>query len=168
MKLFEVKRKTVTDLGDLKEYYTHAGNLRLSGRSLMSLEGLPDVVQGSFWADHNEIVQLEGFSSKVYGDVELGNNRLGHLKDIHKCFTQIGGFMHLHANPIQSHILGLLLIPNLIHVKYKNRGDSDDGICRALSILNDYLTGTSVPQKTTVYDCHEKLIEAGLGKFAQV
>lgn len=131
------------------------GDFDCRAHTLKSLNGAPKIVKGAFNCGGNMLTSLEGVPKQIDGIFDCSYNKLTNLKDIHKMITKIGGSIFCHKNPIQSHVLGLLLIP---------------GIRRIFSfdawapILNKHL-GTG---RKGMLNCQNDLIEVGLEEYAQL
>lgn len=106
----------------------------ISGNPASSLEGIPRVIKGSLQAQSMpNITSLQGIDELIdeVHDIDFTNT------------------------PIQSHVLGLLLINGLTQVTTGN-SDLDD-------ILNKHLAGDR-----DEFACQEELVEAGFSKFARM
>jgi hypothetical protein len=79
------------------------------------------------------------------------------LKDIHKHIKSIGGKFTASNNPIESHVLGLLLVKGIKEIQIDNK--------EVQNILNKYLPSRGME---SVLACQDELIEAGFGDFAQL
>jgi hypothetical protein len=86
------------------------GGFYCSCNKLTSLEGCPSQVGGDFYCSSNKLTSLEGCPSQVGGDFWCHENKLTSLHNVHKRITKIGGGFECYHNPIQSHILGLMMI----------------------------------------------------------
>lgn len=69
------------------------------------------------------------------------------------------GILNINNNPIESSVLGVLLIPGLKKFEMDNNLNVE-------KILNKYLPNTR--GKEAVVDCQNELIDAGLDDFAQL
>ena len=175
--LFESTGKSVADLGiDYKGGNFFCANNRLTSiegapshvdgyfncasNELTSLEGAPSRVDGNFDCAYNKLTSLEGAPSHVGGDFYCHNNKLTSLKDVHKHVTEIKGEFYAFKNPINSHVLGLLLIKGVTGVHLDNKQVEE----KVEEILNSYLGKGRVGMLMA----QEELIEAGLEEFAQL
>ncbi len=79
---------------------------------LTSVKGAPTEC-GSLHLDSNKLTEIDGPLGNVIGDIDLNDNQLTHLKNIHKLIEHCGGELKIAGNKIKSHILGILLIPGL-------------------------------------------------------
>ena len=144
--------KSVADLGidyiDVGIYCSH--------NELTSLEGAPSHVNGNFDCSYNKLTSLEGAPSRVNGGFDCFDNKLTSLKDVHKHITEIKGIFYALKNPINSHVLGLLLIKGITKVQLDNK--------QVEEILNRHL-GRG---RAGMLMAQEELIEAGLEEFAQL
>ncbi len=127
-----------------------------SYNKLTSLEGAPSHVGGDFDCSHNNLTSIEGAPSHVDGGFSCSHNKLTSLKDVHKHITEIKGIVCALKNPINSHVLGLLLIKGITKVRLDNK--------QVEEILNRHLGKGRVGMLMA----QEELIEAGLEEFAQL
>ena len=176
MKLKELFESTGRSVADLKIDYK-SGNFNCSNNELASLNGAPSRVNGSFYCAHNkltslkgapshvgggfycrgnELTSLEGAPSHVGGGFYCANNKLTSLKDVHKHIAEIKGIFYAIENPIESHVLGLLLIKGVTRVYLDNK--------QVAEILNRHLG----KGRAGMLMAQEELIEAGLEEFAQL
>lgn len=86
----------------------------------------------------------------------MDDNLLTSLKGIHTQITQMCGRFSAIGNPIESHVLGLLLIKGITTVLLDN--------WRVAEILNRHLG----KGRAGMLMAQEELIEAGFEKFAQL
>ena len=136
---------------------TYVGDIFDCGdNQLTSLKGCPKIVYGYFNCSHNLLTSLEFSPTQIlaHGNVpgyfNATDNKLSSLQDVHKYITKINGSFHLDSNPIQSHILGLMMIEiggeittglgngtdvDLILNKWKNQGRR--GVMGAMKELTD-------------------------------
>ena len=141
---------------------------------LHSLEGLPQgrAITTLSIRKCPELKSLEFLPKKITKSLNLIQTGLTSLQGIHKHFK--GGFMrgdfYIAECPIKSHILGLLLIPELsILMVDANKTNLD--FKEAIKILKPYLTKIHIKQidvAEAVIDCQQELIDAGLKAFAQL
>jgi hypothetical protein len=75
---------------------------------------------------------------------------------VHKHVTEIKGIFYAVANPINSHVLGLLLIKGVTEIQLDDK--------RVMEILNRHLG----KGRAGMLMAQEELIEAGLEEFAQL
>ena len=171
--LFESTEKSVADLGiDYKGGNFFCANNRLTSlegapshvdgyfncasNELTSLEGAPSRVDGNFSCAYSKLTSLEGAPSHVGGDFYCHNNKLTSLKDVHKHIAEIKGIFYALDNPINSHVLGLLLIKGVTEVRLDNE--------QVTEIINRHLG----KGRAGMLMAQEELIEAGLEEFAQL
>jgi hypothetical protein len=91
------------------------------------------------------------------------NKYLKSLEGIHLHIKSIGynagtsgrGTINFIRCPIESHVLGLLLIENLKYVTLDNQ--------KVKTIINKYLDGSR-----DVFECQQELMDAGLDEYAQL
>ena len=155
MKLKDLFESTGRSVADLKIDYK-GGNFNCSYNQLTSLEGAPSHVDGHFYCRSNKLTSLAGAPSRVGGDFSCSDNELTSLKDVHKHVTEIKGTFYANKNPIESHVLGLLLIKGVTEVNLDNE--------RVTEILNRHLG----KGRAGMLMAQEELIEAGLEEFAQL
>jgi hypothetical protein len=177
MKLKDLCESTGKSVADLNIEYYRGGDFYCSTNGLTSLEGVPSHVDGGFYCDSDKLTSLEGAPSHVGGDFSCSNNKLTSLagapshvgcsfycafnkltslKDVHKHITEIKGKFYAFKNPINSHVLGLLLIRGVTEVRLDNK--------QVEEILNRHLGKGRVGMLMA----QEDLIEAGLEEFAQL
>jgi len=171
--LFESTGKSVADLGidyksgnfncsyneltSLEGAPSHVGgNFNCSYNELTSLAGAPSHVGGDFYCYDNKLISLEGAPSRVSGSFYCAHNKLTSLKDVHKHITEIKGIFYAIENPIESHVLGLLLIKGVTEVHLDNR--------QVTEIINRHLGKGRVGMLMA----QEEIIGAGLEEFAQL
>jgi hypothetical protein len=76
---------------------------------LTSLKGCPKEVGGNFLCTSNNLTSLEYCPKIVHHSFICSNNEINTLKDIHRYIEKVGWFT-CRMNPIESCILGLMLI----------------------------------------------------------
>ena len=113
----------------------HVGGDFFCGRNeLESLEGSPETVGVDFYCQKNKLKSLIGITKKVK-DLCANGNQLSNLHNIHK-IVDIDGAADFLANPITSHVLGLLLMPKLEEIYLDN--------LKVRRIINRHLQGDRV------------------------
>lgn len=127
----------------------HAYNNKLT-----SLKGAPKYT-GSLDVSANELPEIDEVLEHVGGDLDLNDNKLTHLKNIHKKVKFCGGMLKLAGNKIQSNVLGVLLIPGLQSVNMDNAALEHE--------LNQFLPNKNGMQ--SVIECQDILIAKYKGKF---
>jgi len=182
MKLFEITSgaarhydelplilRTPSEGVDIRSGFIKTGSIRVASLDLVSLRGLPVHIKGYLGAQGNNIVTLNNFCTTVEMDVDLSDNRIKSLKNIHKHFVFIGETIILGLNPIKSHILGLVLIEGLNGIDYYS-SDSNLEFRKASRIVEKYLkNNTSLKaRKKNLYDCQSELIDGGLDEYAKL
>lgn len=130
------------------------GDYDCSWNSLISLKGAPEIV-GNFECYHNELTSFIGSPKKITGYLEASWNNLTSLAGIHLQINHIGGWARFSKNPIESHVLGLLIINGLNKVWLDNK--------EVQNIINKYLAGSR-----DVMDCQNELMDAGFDEYAQL
>jgi hypothetical protein len=135
------------------------GDFMCDSNLLTSLEGCPSQVGGDFWCHHNSLTSLDGCPSQVSNDFVCYRNKLISLKDVHKHITKIGGGFECYNNPIQSHILGLMMIDigGEITTRLGNGTNVDE-------VLNKWKN----QGRKGVLGCQRDLIAAGYKELAQL
>ena len=132
------------------------GSFRCYRNRLTSLRGAPSHVGSYFNCTNNQLTSLEGAPSSVDGNFYCAINKLTSLKDVYKHVTEIKGVFYANENPINSHVLGLLLIKGVTEVRLDNE--------QVEEILNRHLG----KGRAGMLMAQEELIEAGLEEFAQL
>lgn len=123
---------------------------------LTSLEHCPNEVGAMFHCANNDITALENFHTSVANDFICTGNHLTSLRDVHKLFGYVNGVFDASDNPITSHVLGLLLIPGIVHIILDDE--------QATEILNKHLGRGRVG----LLAAQRELNDAGLSDFAQL
>ena len=146
-----------SELTSLKGAPSHVGGgFYCRGNELTSLAGAPSHIGGAFSSARNKLTSLEGAPSHVGGYFNCNDNKLTSLKDVHKHIAEIKGIFYALDNPIESHVLGLLLIKGVTEVHLDNE--------QVAKILNRHLG----KGRAGMLMAQEELIEAGLEEFAQL
>jgi hypothetical protein len=98
--------------------------------------------------------------SIITGDINLVNNRLTSLHNIHRHIkiAKPNSTLYLNENPIRSHVLGVLKIRDLGSVNF---GDVIN--FELTNIINHHLQGDR-----DVMACQDELIDSGLDEYAQL
>jgi len=123
-----------------------------------------------FWCNKTNITDFKGFPSIIGGNLIIENNEhLKSFKNIHKVILKIGGSgLHMVDTPVESNILGLLLIDGLSKIYHLHTGSSNtekkSDRVRAIVIINKHL-GRG---KAGVIDAQNEMIDAGLDAFAEL
>ena len=131
------------------------GNFNCSNNNLTSLKGGPTSVSGYYYCYENKLTSLEGLPSSM-DSLSISNNKLTTLHNIHKIIKRMNGAANFSGNPIETHVLGLLLIDGLEKVWF-------DDNWPLVRIINKHLEG-----ERDVFACQEELIENGFEAFAQL
>ena len=129
-----------------------------SANKLKSLEHCPSEVGEDFICSINKLISLEHCPSEVGGNFGCSDNKLKDLHNIHKQLKKMNGIFHAHKNPIESSVLGLLLIPGCKKVTLGNK--------QVEEILNKYLPNTR--GQRAVIECQSELIDANLEDYAHL
>ncbi len=131
------------------------GNFNCSNNNLTSLKGGPTSVSGYYYCYENKLTSLEGLPSSM-DSLSISNNKLTTLHNIHKIIKRMNGAANFSGNPIETHVLGLLLIDGLEKVWF-------DDNWPLVRIINKHLEG-----ERDVFACQEELIENGFEEYAQL
>ena len=134
------------------------GDFICSSNKLTSLEYCPSEVGGDFSCFNNKLTSLEHCPSEVGEDFLCSSNKLKDLHNIHKQLKKMNGGFYVDKNPIESSVLGLLLIPGCKEVILDNE--------QVEEILNRYLPNTR--GQRAVVECQSELIDADLEDFAHL
>ena len=130
------------------------GYFYCDGYRLTSLVGAPSIVGWYFSCEHNNITSLEGLSTTVGSVFYCRYNNLTSLHNVHKQVRSCTAFW-CGGNKIESHILGLLLIPNLTYI---------GSHMPAIELIAKYV-GKGKPG---ILQAQRDLIDAGLEEFAEL
>lgn len=165
---------TTVILTSLEGFPKHVdGRVICAGNWLTDLNGDLDEVTRSFDVSSNRLTSLEG-CPKLSGDhvtLNLFNNNLTSLRNIHKHIPRLDGRIILTSNPIKTHVLGLLLIDGLIEINYDDIfsvESHDKELRRVVEIINRHLTEDRRVSMARVNRCQDELIEADLEDFAEI
>jgi len=143
------------------------GGFYCDNNQLTSLQYCPSKIDGNFYCNNNKLKSLQYCPSKVDGHFNCYDNQLTTLKDIHKLFSNDGyikGYIAFCNNPIKSHILGLILIPELKGIS-QIETIKDKQLKLACTIINKHLEEGS---NRDVFACQEELIDNNLKGFAEL
>jgi hypothetical protein len=135
-----------------------ACNFRCSDNNLTSLVGAPSSVGGYFGCANNKLTSLEGAPSSVSGNFYCSHNKLTSLKGIEKILKKMDGIFYAYGNPLESHVIGLLLVPGCKEVKIDN--------IQVQEILNRHLQSPFGNKR--VIECQSELLDSGLDDFAKL
>lgn len=149
---------------------------------LKSLVGGPKKVSGSYFCYENSLTSLEGIASEIGSSgssvlLDIFDNKITSLKDIHKQIQKLDGNICLDFDKMEDSILGLLLIKGLRGFAMGGRNgvmtlrSADDFTrakisknAKAFLILMKYLGKGS----EALFDCQEELINAGYPELASL
>lgn len=140
----------------------HRNDIVIVHKQITSLPSdLPNKIDGNFFCFSNKLTSLENCPAEVGGSFYCYKNELTSLKDIQKQIKKIDGNFWCGDNPIQSHILGLMLV----EIGYGGRfltklGDGED----VDAILNKWKN----QGRKGVLGCQRDLIAAGYEDLAQL
>jgi hypothetical protein len=150
-----MKQKSVKDLPEYPYKDPYNDGFYCVNRRLASLEGCPTVINGWFRCSDNNLQSLQYCPQIVRGDFICHYNELQSLQNIHKYCKQIDGELWAIRNPIKSHVLGVMLIENIVHFVFDHK--------QAQNIINFHLK-----TDRDVYLCQDNLIKAGFAEYAQL
>ena len=160
---FECRDNYLTNLVDGPTYVGASYYCRHN--HLTSLKGAPKIVGKNptnrtwsvFNCSYNMLTSLEHCPEVIDGSLEAQGNNITSLHNIHKHLKEVGEerYINLKSNPIESHVLGLLLIKNLLEVSLDNK--------KVESIINKHLKGDR-----DVVECQEELLNKDLDDYAQL
>jgi hypothetical protein len=122
---------------------------------ITSLEFGPRKVGGHFYFQNCGVASIDHAPRYVGGIFYGPQNNITSLKGIEKIVDFIGEDLILNDNPIESHVLGVLLIKGVRHVWM-------DRVQEVQEIINQHLGSRDL------LACQEELIDAGLEEFAQL
>jgi hypothetical protein len=137
---------------------TWPGGFYCSDNKLTSLVGAPSSVGSNFWCSDNKLTSLVGAPSSVGGYFDCSNNNLTSLKGIEKILKKMNGAFYGYANPLKSHVIGLLLVPGC-----KEVGIDDNQV---EEILNRNLQSPFGTRR--FLDCQSELLDANLDEWAKL
>ncbi len=132
------------------------GTFACRNNRLTNLEGGPTRVDRSYTCNSNKLTSLKGVASHIGGSFWCNSNKLTSLEGVHLLIEKMNGKFNAVRNPIESHVLGLLLIPGITEVMLDNK--------KVAKILNKHLG----KGEAGMLQAQEELKEAGFEKFAQV
>jgi hypothetical protein len=136
----------------------YTNDIDIIARGLTYLKGLslPEKVGGHFFCSYNKLTSLTGAPKEVGGNFSCANNMLTSLEGIHKQIKKINGIFFSQRNPINSHVLGLLLIEGITDIYLDNEQVQD--------ILNKHLG----KGKAGVLAARQELLDADLDDYAEL
>lgn len=97
MKLKEVTERKASDLDEVKNY--NYDDLGIQGEEIISLEGCPEEVDGSFYCSYNKLTSLEYCPKKIRGNFGCSRNSITSLKG---CPERINGWLECNDNQLTS------------------------------------------------------------------
>ena len=159
----DLSERDLTTLASLNVPNNVKQNFDCGYNRLTTLEGAPRKVGMSFLCNNNKLKTLEGGPNKIHGSLNFKKNHLTSLQNIHLLFKGgfIKGFIDFSNNPIKSHILGLMLIPELQGIIFREEEGKD--LRQACRIINMHLKADR-----DVWKCQEELMDNDLHEFAQL
>lgn len=167
---FWLKPKTFLEyansVGHEDWYNPMSDSIDLKSKGLTDLIGVtPREISKSFLCENNFLTSFKGISP-VVGEMINGNyNKMISLQGIHTHVKEVK-LIALYDCWIKSHVLGLFLIKNLVHVDLRREiGRSN----KWGYIVNKHLSGKRVDgSKDAMYACQEELLHAKLDEYAQL
>lgn len=139
------------------------GKYLCGDNALTTLKGAPGVINDSFVCALNKLRSLAGGPSIVHGLYRCSRNKIKSFKDVHKHVKEINGGFVAYDNPIESHVLGLLLISGLKRIIL-----ADDDYVGDLTLVEEILNRHLGKGRVGMLQAQEELMEAGLEEFAQL
>lgn len=131
---------------------------------------IKDMPNGEFNVSENQLTSFENFPKEARY-ISARGNKFTTLHNIHKYIHRVPANFGLDLcnNPIESSVLGLLLIKDLPSVSFDNfKGGVklNQTLDKVNTIINKYLPNTRGNE--AVYECQEELIDAGYEEYAQL
>lgn len=138
--------------------HTVRGDFFFNHAQLSSVAGGPQTVENTLcYSGNTNITSLEGATPIVGEHLYLTNmTSLKSLQGIHKQIRQMNGIIDLDETPIESHILGVLMIRGCREIKKLSNS-------KVAEIINKHLKGDR-----DVHLCQDELIDAGFAQFARL
>lgn len=131
------------------------GELILTHNNLTSAVGGPRVVGGDANYSSNPLESIEGLPTTIGGSLICENcDTLTSLRGIHKTVKRVAGEVNFYGCPIESHVLGLVMIRGVEKIILSESKVAD--------ILNKHLADRDVAM------CQDELIDAGFASFAKL
>jgi len=127
-----------------------------AGNLLISLKGAPDHIGGSFNCEYNRLATIEGAPRTIDNGFYCEHNQITSLKDVHKITKEIRWKFGAKNNPIESHVLGLLLVEGLHVVNLDN--------AQVQGILNTYVR----EGRSALLACQNELLDNGFEEYAKL
>lgn len=129
---------------------------------LTSLEGAPKKICDSFSCKKNQLTSLLGAPIKIGGDLFCDDNPIKSLAGIGTYFKNgyIRGSLVIPGS-VTSHVLGILLIPELIEISSINGINVE--LSAAIDIINKHLRCDR-----DILECQEELRSAGLREYGKL
>lgn len=139
------------------------GSFYAQGEDLTTMLGSPEWIGGDYQAYGNDFANLEGIPEYVSGRIALHfNPRMTTLKDINKKVRHCDGIMI--PGTINTHILGILLIPGIKQVGTSNTDPTlSDETRIAAVILNRHAN-----RDHDILEAQEELRTAGLRNYGRL
>lgn len=131
------------------------GELILTHNNLTSAVGGPQIVGGDVNYSSNPLESIEGLPTTIGGSLICENcDALTSLRGIHKSVKRVNGEVNFYGCPIESHVLGLIMIRGVEKIVLSESKVAD--------ILNKHLEDRDVAM------CQDELIDAGFASFAKL
>ena len=153
---------------------------------LTNLNGMPKVItERCFLTDGKQLNSFEGAEGvSVKSLLSFTGCRFESLHNIHKAFSSVGRLSFI-SNPVESHVLGLLKIKNLLDVQFMTVTDYNDMItvwddqprwdAKHFAKLSRLERLSKVQEiivrhlgKNDILSAQQELIDMGLDEYAQL
>ncbi len=155
---FDVHANQITSLQGFPS--TVGGDVSLSGNQLTTWEGLPSTINGDLYVHGNPASDMvEHLPAEIKGSLTIGSSQPWSLRGIHKK-TKIDGEIQLLGNVAEGG-LGLMMLKGVTFIDASSL--TDKGAEKAFEIIDK-----ACENKDDVLDTQERLIDAGLAKFAKL
>lgn len=172
----------VIDLKGMPKYFSGGAFNVGENETIETLIGGPEVVSGNYWIhDCPKLKSLNGMAKKIKGTLNIenipissldympsefvGDLKLGSLPNfksligIEEILSNFNGIMYSDFSNINTGGLGLLLIPHLQIIMPA----TTTTLPKPFEIIQNHFG-----KENAVFECQEKLIEAGFEEFAQL
>lgn len=144
------------------------GDFVAAGIGLNRFNGSPTLVTGGCNFNNNTAIKsLEYITPIIHGSLRIQRIGVTSLHDIHKHIKSIGRFLAIDET-IESNILGVILIKNLVAIELIKSAWPNTKLCKAVDIVNSYLENNKTEETRDLLQCQEEMIEAGLTEYAKL
>ena len=131
---------------------------------LTSLKWVPSFVGGGLDVASNKITSIDDMTeTTILGGWDLKKNQIKSFHNIHKKVTRCNGLILIDRNPVESHVLGFILIEGLEGVSV-DEDLTNEPVQQAFEIVNKYIG----KGKSGVIEAQEEMLDLGLDDFAQL